>query len=294
METKPIISHIVMVPFTGLGRFGGFRGDKWLKNRIKIFKEYTLQSLMNQKSLNFVLWCSWRPEEKENPIVKEFYKNLLQLRGLTVIFTYHGLCFYDDKAENAGEKLLENLKQTLPELKQHAIGDWIYLTINPSDDMYLFYIFDDLQRIPPSECAILITTGYIMNYNTKEIAEYNPDTIPPFFTIMFPRDKFLDPQKHLDYIGPYESHEYIKDYFFFETLKCRGFVVGTHGENISTTIDHPYVGRMLEDWEKDSIMILTGTLFSEPIPIKKRLRGLGKYLPEFIRNLYYKQNVIRI
>ncbi|GAF73917.1 unnamed protein product, partial [marine sediment metagenome] len=62
---------------------------------------------------------------------------------------------------------------------------------------------------PKDKLAMGFKPGYIMNYCTGEVAEYNPETNPPFYTIIFPVDKFLNPYNHIDYTGPYESHEYI-------------------------------------------------------------------------------------
>lgn len=127
-----------MVPFTGLGLFNGYRGDEWLKNRLEIFNEYVLPSLLNQK--DFYLWICWRPEEKTNPIVREFQKTLEGINNLSVIHTFGGIPFYDDKyaEETAQERLLKTLKMSLPELK-NIVGDADEVTvqIQPSDDMYL-------------------------------------------------------------------------------------------------------------------------------------------------------------
>jgi hypothetical protein len=121
--------------------------------------------------------------------------------------------------------------------------------------------------------------GYIMEYSTKKMAEYNPDTIPPFFTIRFPKDVFLDPIKHFRWIGPYRSHEYVSELGFKE-LEGRGFVVGTHGENISTTFDIPYRGAIINN---EKVLLQIGaywtSLISFPISRRVRLRRIYNYLP---------------
>lgn len=282
---------IFMVPFTGLGLHDGYRGDKWLERRIKIFKEYTLQALLNQKSLNYVLWMCFRPQEKANPQVKELEKHLNKLRGLTPVFTYYGIPFWDDKlSDNEAERKLKFcLRNSLPELKSHVQDfEWIYLMIQPSDDMYLSHVVGDLRNEEPQVGTYGYKQGYIMNYHTKEIAEYNPDTNPPFYAICFDKETFLDPDKHFDYVGRCKSHEFIGDFIPIKYFGSRGFVVGTHGENISTTWD-TFRGRTLQDWEKNSIMIRTNTLFSDPIPIYRKWKRFIKYLPfnNFLRKIYY-------
>lgn len=300
-ETKKpkTIAHLCYVPFTGLGRVD--RGDEWLKRRIEIFKHYVLNALCNQTNLHFTLWMSWRPEDEKNPIVQQFYKHLNQVRSMSPVFTYDGLCFWDDKYTNwheAGYRLLTHLKNTLPKLKQHVEhADEVLLTIQPSDDMYLAHSIQQIQDTDFGENkAIGWTKGYIINYGTKEIAEYNPETIPPFFTIRFPTETFLDPRKHYDWTGPYRSHEYVKNLGFKE-LEGRGFVVGTHGSNISTTWNIPYKGKSLSKEEQEKVLLLTGTFFTEPIKHKQSgrllLRKLLNYLPfsDTLRNIYYKLNL---
>ena len=196
-------THLVYVPFLGMGKID--RGDKWLKNRIEIFKKYVLQALCNQSSLQFTLWLSFRPEDVNNPIVKDFERHMNQIRAMSPVFTYNGLCFYDDKFsdEKAGEKLYNNLRRTLPALKQHVDhADEVLLTIQPSDDMYIADAFKTIQETDfQGNKAIGWTKGYIINYATKEIANYDPDTLPPFSTIKFPKDVFLDPEKHMEWIS---------------------------------------------------------------------------------------------
>ena len=127
-----------MVPMTGLGLFNGYRGDEWLKNRLEIFNEYVLPSLLNRK--DFYLWFCWRPEEKTNPIVKQFQNTLEGIKDLSVVHTFGGIPFYDDKySENtAQERLKRTLEISLPELKEIVdSANQVTVQIQPSDDMYL-------------------------------------------------------------------------------------------------------------------------------------------------------------
>ena len=70
------MTHFLHVPWTGLGLYGGFRGNRWLKNRIQIFKQFVVPSLLAQTEQNFILWCAFRHEERDNPLVKELKKYL--------------------------------------------------------------------------------------------------------------------------------------------------------------------------------------------------------------------------
>ena len=286
-----MIIHFLYTPFTGLGLRGGYRGDNWLKNRIRVFKEYVLPSLMNQSKREFTLWISWRPEEKDNPIVQDFMRSLEGMRGLAVIHTFHGLCFYDDMYDHstAKERLKANLKATLPELRE-AVGaaEKVLMTIQPSDDMYLSHAVDEIQYQSVDCKSMAFEEGYLINYATKEMAEYNPTTIPPFSTVVFTPKTFLDYKLHYEHTKEYKSHEDLPKLKPYKTIQGRGFVVGTHGANISTTWNIPFKGRDLTEEERDAVLIKTNTLFAEPIVMKQGLRLFARKafnkLPSPIQN----------
>lgn len=309
--------HLLYVPFTGLGNFSGYRGDTWLKHRIEIFIRFVVPSLTAQTNKNFLLWISWRPEEEENPLVKKLQKTLSCIRGLKVMHTFGGLCFWDDKYndQEASERLLQNLARTLPRLKV-VIEDaeYVLMTIQPSDDMYLPEAVEKIQNIfkilikdKSKKYAIGWKQGYIMNYGTKEIAEYisegwktdkistyHTNTIPPFFTLVFPKEEFINPKRHYEYSGPYKSHEYVINYFTYYDIGGRGFIVGIHGSNISTVYTHRYKGKVISQGEKDMLLMRMHIYFSDPYFIQHNvrlaLRSIFNRLPfqEAIRNVYKK------
>ncbi len=236
--------HLVYCPWTGLGLYNGFRGNGWLKNRIKIFKQFVIPSLQNQSVKDFTLWCSWRPEEKRNPFVKELMQ-YLETTGLDCVHTFHGICFWDDKYPDdvARDRLLMSLHGSLGELFE-TVGEAeeVLMTIQPSDDIYHPQAFEWFRESLADAQLSRFNRGYVINYQTKEVCEWNPTTHPPFFTMKFPRAVFLDPLKHFDYSGPYKSHEYAGDNLKCWEINKRGYMVGTHGENISTVFDHPFNG----------------------------------------------------
>ncbi len=259
-----MLTHFLCVPFTGLGLFNGYRGDTWLRNRLAVFKQFVLPSLLAQTEHNYWLWLQFRPQEEENPIVQSFIGDLAQIRGLRVIVTYHGITMWDDKYEDAiaSKRLMASLVASLPELKQ-VVGDSdrVLVTIQPSDDIYLGRAIELIQSLG----NIVFTQGYIINYATLEVAEYNPTTFPPFSTIVFTAEQFLDPQLHYAHIGPYKSHEFVQA----KPVDMRMFIVGTHGENVSTTWNHGFRGRILDEYERDNVLINAGLFGVKPIVIKK-------------------------
>ena len=260
-EKTSKIKHLMYVPFTGLGLYNGFRGDRWLRNRIEIFKQFVVPSLQSQTSQEFIIWVSWRWEERHNPLVlrlRDYLEAIFNTKR--VIFTFSGVCFYDDKYMDgdARDRLITAVHGALPDLLEVIANyDHVLMTIQPSDDLYHHKAVEVVQKIlrETDFQAVGFQKGYICNYNTQEVAEYNPTTNPPFFTIKFPKEIFIDPLKHAKYtalkvdIGKYKvgtpcpSHEYIGGCLKYASIgDLRGFLVGTNGENISTVFSHPFKG----------------------------------------------------
>lgn len=279
---------VVYTPFTGLGLYGGFRGNRWLRNRIKIFKQFVVPSLINQSDKEFVHWISWRPEERNNPHVKELYSWLSLNVNYPFVFTYEGIAFWDDKYpdEIARERLFESLRNSLPALLEPLSDcEEVIMLLQPSDDLYAYNTIHEMKNtfnVYPSIQAVSYQCGYICNYNTKEVLYYNPNTNPPFFAIKFPRNTFFDPGKHINYTGPYKSHEYVGDVLSLLTLPSRGFMVGTHGENISTHFNHPFGSPLPSTLDKDRILFHFGVLAVPKLELPKSFR---KWI---IRHLPYK------
>lgn len=282
--------HFMMVPFTGLGLYNGFRGNRWLKNRIKVFEQYVIPSLINQKNKDFIVWIAWRPEEKSNRLVVDLQKRLLVLKNLKFVHTFSGCPIFDDKYDDttAKTRLVEALHGAMGEL-MNTMGECeeVLMTIQPSDDLYSEKFVEGIQKVfneVPAIQALGFEKGYMMNYATKELAEYNPTTNPPFYTIKFPRSVFIDPIEHADYtalkldIGKYKkgtplpSHEYVKDCLNYAQIKDRGFIVGCHGENISTVFNHPFKGKTIEGLEKSMVLDQFGILLIPRLQIQYSLR----------------------
>lgn len=239
---------LAYVPFTGLGLYGGFRGNRWLRNRIKVFKQFVIPSLENQTDQDFVLWVGWRPEERKNPYVRELSDYLRSYTTLNFVFTFGGLCFWDDKYQDleARSRLATSLHNTMPDLFG-VVGeaDEVIMLIQPSDDLYEEHAvrrIKDAFAADKTIQAVSYREGYHINYLTKEVHTYNPTTNPPFFAYKMPKETFVDEGLHLQFTGPYKSHEYIGDKMKLWHLAGRGFMVGSHTENISTHANHPFVG----------------------------------------------------
>lgn len=296
------MKHFLYIPFTGLGLYGGSRGKAWLRDRIAIFKNFVVPSMQAQTNQNFTIWASFRKEERSNKDVQHLETYLKDIFGERVVFTYSGVCFYDDKHPNdaARERLITSLHHSMTELINHVgdVQDVVY-TIQPSDDCYHSGMVEEIQMLFKNTDynAIGYKHGYIMNYRTGELREYNPETNPPFFSIRFPKEIFIDPFKHAQWTAlkkdvnqykagtPYPSHEYIGDCVHYLQLPKRGFLVGTHGRNISTHFKHPYAGNEVDKTTLKDFGIIHAPL----IAIHDTLRStLMKKLPHRVqRKLRY-------
>jgi hypothetical protein len=267
-NTEKDLCHLIMIPFTGLGSAQGFRGDEWFAKRIKIFKENTLKSLLAQDNPFFTIWICFREEEAQNPLTMALWEEMKNL-GLRVIFTFGGIMIWDDKYPDEVEagRLLQRFKDTLPELKR-IVGNakYVYETILASDDMYAKDVVSNIHRQEYKERRALVHWhGYVRNIETGQIGEWLPghDHLPPFYTIMYPADTFLDPQKHFDYLKGYKSHEHIEGLFENVVMPDGKYMVNTHGNNISTSWMwhrdteqvHPLIGKeFTEEKEKKNIL----------------------------------------
>lgn len=274
--------HLIYVPFTGVGLRGGFRGDTWYTHRINIFKNYTLKSLANQSNKDFVLWCSFRPEEKRNPLTQQIVQAVKEA-GVHSVFTYNGLMYIDDKFvdfgmktrvknfvrmiwdmwyykewknpfeilkytwENKNETLLERATRSLEGLRR-ILGsdyDWVYMTRLDSDDMFHREAVNLIQSQEPLiGRSLVFKDGYILNVQTGQVAEWNPPTNPPFHTITFPGEAFFDPRKYLTYYGDFKTHEDATRVFSPVYMDMHKYMVAYHSKHISTDWDSPLPKRI--------------------------------------------------
>lgn len=275
------VRHFMYVPMTGLGLYGGHRGGRWLRNRIKILKQFVVPSLHAQTNQNFTVWMSARREDVRDKDILALKDYMEQEFPGRFVLTFSGVCFWDDKYTDAEahERLAMALHSAITRELADATGDVdeVLMTIQPSDDLYNRYHVENIQKLfaETDYQAIGYTKGYLCNYRTLETLEYNPKTNPPFFTIRFPKDVFMDPFLHLDYTGPYKSHEYVGDHLKYLRLDQRGFMVGTHGENISTHFNHPYGGEKVANIRDEF-----GIGLAEPLKIRYSWRkALMRKLP---------------
>lgn len=245
--------HLIYMPFRGVGIKNG--DDTWFAERIGIFKDYTLKSLLNQTNRKFMLWCSFRLEDKYSWLTKEL-SQYLDDKGMPHIFSFDGLMYYDDRNLKANETLEYRLQGVLTQLQDALVpSKWVIVTRIDSDDMFHKHTIETIQAQKLREQALVFFRGLVYNTDTKELAEWKPRTNPPFHTIIFKSSVFYDAKKHLEYFKDWTSHEdtmlvwpitKLPDYFYCVTVHPRG--------HISTNWDHHFKGKPVDIKELNNFL----------------------------------------
>ncbi len=239
--------HLIYIPFTGVG-IHQYKGDEWFKDRIEIFKNYTLKSLKYQSNRNFMIWISFRPEEASNPLILELLQAIKQEGFAHVVFTFDGLMYHDDRFLEQNISLPYRIRRTLLYLKPLSKVDYVLMTRLDSDDMLHKNAVKEIQSQELKAGALTFQRGYIYNTNTKELAEWNPDTNPPFHTIVFPAETFFDAKKHLEFYKDWTTHEDTTKVFPYTALSNFRYCVGIHNpaNHISTSWSHRFRGDLVD------------------------------------------------
>jgi len=244
------MKHIIQTVLTGRGvRRLEEETPEWLIGRIELFKKYTLPSLLNQTNRNFLHWISFRePGEESNEQViklKEYLTNL----NYNFVFTYNGQPYIDDKiADNRTED--DRFRLSLEKIKDIEDSDWIYFTVLDSDDMFSKDVVDEIQREKPAfKKALVYQKGYIYDDTTRKLADWDTES-PPFYTIIYPTEVFVDAIKKREYVDAFKSHEDIIRFLHYKVLSKNKYCVVVHKNNKSTYWEHKYKGQEYSQKEK--------------------------------------------
>ncbi len=245
--------HIIYTSLTGRQGIPSFDKNKdWLKFRIEFFKKYTINSLINQSEHNFLHWISFREKTEEEPLINELREYLKSL-NYNFVFTF-GFQYPHPKYQTKEfrKEIPERLQRSLDIVKKLYQGQKsIYLTFLDSDDLFHRDAIKEIQSYDfKYKRALCFDKGYIYNTNTKVLAQWNPDTCPPFSTILYPVETFFNAKKHLEYRPGYVSHLTVPRLFNVIKLSGRKYIVGCHGMNSTTTWRHSFRGPMYQNEEE--------------------------------------------
>ena len=252
------IKHLIYIPFTGLGRID-FRGQEWFRYRKDIFRDYSVKSLANQSEKNFTLWVSFRPEDKDNPVVLQIAEDITNAK-LDFVFTFDGVMMFDDRGTHHNKDLEQRMEKSLNTLKDEIKdAKWVFQTDLGSDDMLEQDAVKEIQRENPRpKGATYYLNGYIFNTQTGQVADWNRKSACSKYTIIYPVETFLNAKKHLEYVKGLESHEFVPLIFDATRLSDKKYACTVHGANISTSWNNPERGKEYEGKDKNKIMKLFG------------------------------------
>jgi len=140
------------------------------------------------------------------------------------------------------DKLIRELNKDIVFLNSKDIVDYVYLSRIDSDDMFSSDFVETIQVQPEQEGTVLTCNdGYVYNHLTKQVADWQPTTNPPFYTIIFPTKTFFNAQENLKYIEGFKSHEDIVKILNPYSIGDGYYMVSVqHGNNISTIWGHPF------------------------------------------------------
>jgi len=248
------ILHFIYIPLTGLG-IVEYKGDEWFAYRVELFKRFVLPSLKNQQDKDFILWISFRPQEKDNPVTKKL-ENYIKKAGLRYIFTFHGIAMKDDRGVWHNATLPQRMEKMLKEIQdQTEKAEWVYKTDLGSDDMFSEEAIKEIKEINPQEYeAGYFINGYALHFPTMTLAEWNRPTSCSKYTVIYPYDTFFNAEKHLYHIKDLTTHEIIPTIYKAFKLPDRRYMAGIHKGNISTHWNHPFKGRELKGQEKQEVL----------------------------------------
>ena len=236
---KPTV--IFQTTFTGRGKFDGFRGQPWYAHRAGIFEKYTVQNLINQTDKDFIWWLCFRPQEKDNPVTNRIRKALNE-SGIDYVMTFNGQIMYDDRAEEKNKDLVERTTKSLKEIAPKINTDYVYEVHFDSDDMVHKRFVEVIKDKPFKERgALFMKDGFVFTPDERVAKWYNPKA-QQNYTIMYPKEIYLDAKKKYEYQNGFKSHEEIPDKFNAEELPTGMFCSMIHGTNISTVWSHPFRG----------------------------------------------------
>lgn len=208
-------------------RFDKELNKTWIENRLRIFRQYTLQSLKAQTNQDFLVLINCHDETLN--IINEFL--------------------------NGFEKLPENIKivgttKFKEEVKNAITGfKYLYLVRLDSDDMYhkdFVNLISNYNNLIGTE-ALMNKNGYVYNHNTKELAKWEFFS-PPFYTLIYDVDNYLKGQRY--YLE--RGHCGIR-LLKYEILPGENYMIIVHKDNMTTTWEYEARKSLILD-NKDKIL----------------------------------------
>ncbi|MGL6173104.1 MAG: hypothetical protein ACRC1P_00635 [Cellulosilyticaceae bacterium] len=206
--------------------------EDWIRNRLKIFMNYTRKSLENQTNQNFIACLS--TYEESMPFINELLKQYPPLPE-NIIFTPHKEVFINNYIKD---------------------GDLFYLVRIDSDDMYhenYIQKMYDYEAKPNTSCLVC-KQGYVYN-EQEDVLAYYANTSPSIYTQIFSVSDYLSVYQHYLELSHTIAHR-----FPYEPLMDRNFIIVVHGHNTWQSFLQSYDKHLITD--KDEIIRIKKTFGS--------------------------------
>ena len=274
-----VLSNIIYIPFSGVGLFDDPDDNTWLAYRIQIFKDYTLKSILNQTVKPDLLWLSF-DGRKGNPLInnlKDYLKDKIH-----AIITYDGLIYKDDKFvfrwrdtgnyQSTWAQAWRMLGRSIKRRKLRILTRYLHRLFFKNRSLpkrlqkSLFWVNKDvtLTRLDSDDClhkdwiknmppmlhhySAICSSAYLYNIHTKQLADWNPKTCPQTFAVCMSSSTFNNWRNFYAFWRAYTSHEDANKWTIFHPLvHPNRFLMLIHGNQISSTWEHPFRGKEIKD-----------------------------------------------
>lgn len=185
---------------------------EWWKYRLALYENYTLKSIVNQTNQNFHLFMI---VDNRIPLLEEL-ERILKNSGLKYLLVKQNV-----------KNDFENKISTLPDF------DYIYTTRIDTDDLFRDDVVEEIQKHEYIERrALVFQKGYCYDVMNKKLQHYYANS-PPFSTILYPREIFIDEDKRRKYMN-IQGHDQIFTVMNSLVLSENKFVVLIHEHNQSS------------------------------------------------------------
>ncbi len=209
------MSKIIHLIDTGFNR-GINQSLEWWQYRLKIFEYFTLTSLENQTNKDFYILM----ELQKNYPLKEELETIIKKHNMK------SLVFMNDNFQNHID-LLKNIPE-------YTSADYVYTTRIDTDDLFHKTVIDEVQSHDFKwRKALVYQKGYCYDCKNKKLQHYVMPS-PPFSTLMFPKDIFIDQKKRTEYVGELYGHDEVFRKFDSVVLSENKYVVLIHQDNLSS------------------------------------------------------------
>jgi hypothetical protein len=221
-KTKRIIVDIL---FNAWKRSSQIYDKDWIENRMKIFMNYTLKSLLGQSNQSFIA--------------------LVRYDRSTVKLIKQALSKYPPLPPNI--KFIDSNSYNSEIIKSARGYDHLYIVRLDSDDLYNKSFIQKLHDYNPKpETQVLISrNGYIYDSVNHRIAKYFHKS-PPYHALVYRVEDFISGKRHRLLKGHWSALE-----LNYELLGGANFISHVHSLNTLFTFNKNYtVGPIITDREE--------------------------------------------